>query len=357
MYSSTVEFVSNLPSPKVIGPDHLVVIDKYLVDKQPFMKWIKSFEHVYVVEAGETLKDTSHLVKHLQAIFNIKSNINRSTKVVAVGGGSVGDFTGFIASITKRGLCYEVIPTTWLAILDSAHGGKNGLNFKGIKNQIGTVYQPQKVYVVDAVIDSLNLERLCEARGEIIKSAFLLNEKIYRALSVADAHDLLAVKKYLKALIRMKYKVVEQDPYEKKAIRFQLNLGHTVGHAIEAQLKIPHGLAVLFGLYFSFTWSHHLGKISNKRYIQFKDYFFRDVEKLNVSRLFLKAFSISQVQLNKFLLQDKKRASENLLNFVFPIQPGQTEILKVYVKDILSEYLRQTKIVKGQFQSDVSIQG
>lgn len=363
MYKNKVEFIPAWPNfaaksknkKALIDEDHLIIVDRYLLQDRVFAQWVKQSRYVYAVEAGENLKEASHLIRHLQNIFKIKPDLSRSTLLLAVGGGTVGDFAGFIASIVKRGLRYQVIPTTWLAVLDSAHGGKNGLNFKGIKNQIGTVYQPELVYISTAVLKALPVQRLCEARGEIIKTAFLYNERIYKTLSAADVHDFKTVNKHLKSLIRVKYKIVEQDPLETKGIRYQLNLGHTMGHVFEANLKISHGLAVLLGLYFCFTWSFYKGKMKVNTYRLFKDFFFRDLEKLNLTQEFLKCYSMPSRQVMRFLAQDKKRTSNDLLNFVFPVRPGHTEVVKIKVSEILLEYERQAKEVKGSFLPDVSI--
>src|SRR6185295_5151716 len=114
-----------------------------------FRNWLKKFPCRYGVKSGESLKDLEKFPGHCKAILQMTEKIEtRPLQLIAVGGGSVGDFAGFVASTLKRGVPLIHVPSTWLAAIDSTHGGKTALNVAGIKNQIGTFKQAEKIIVV-----------------------------------------------------------------------------------------------------------------------------------------------------------------------------------------------------------------
>ena len=126
---------------KTFSAESILIFDQALLNNSNFLTNIKTHSAHYSVQGGEELKSVKHLPSHLESIFKIIHNAQiRKPTFVGIGGGSVSDFTGFIASIYQRGVAFDLVPTTWLAAVDSAHGGKNALNLESHKNQIGTFH-------------------------------------------------------------------------------------------------------------------------------------------------------------------------------------------------------------------------
>ena len=175
--------------------------------------------------------------------------------MVALGGGSVGDFAGFFASVCKRGLPLIQIPSTWLAAIDSAHGGKNALNVGSMKNQLGTIAFARRIFLSKHLLCGQPTERAQEAMGELAKIAIIDGGPWVKELLAAPESDGELLWRFLSCAVAAKYKVVLSDPLERLSVRHQLNLGHTIGHILEIQHQLPHGLAVAQGLHFALELS------------------------------------------------------------------------------------------------------
>ena len=185
---------------------------------------------------------------------------DRNTVLVALGGGVVGDMAGYVAATYMRGIRLVQMPTTLLSMVDSSVGGKVGVDLPQGKNLIGAFKQPQMVVIDTNVLDTLpDLQWRC-GMAEVIKHGLisqpaLLDPEMWNRENLADL---------LLHAVRVKVKVVEQDPYE-KGIRAHLNLGHTFGHAIEkvTEFAVPHGEAVAIGICKAAQLSRNLGLIDD----------------------------------------------------------------------------------------------
>ena len=335
---SKLHFTDRLPKAAGFGNDALLIFDRKLTSYVPgFSAWAEQFPVNYSVASGETLKDLKTFPKHIERILKLTQNLSaRNLTVVVAGGGSVGDFGGFIASVLKRGVKLVQVPTTWLSAIDSAHGGKTALNAGGNKNQIGTFYLASDVYLVRSVLTAQPKARAQDAFGELAKIALIDGgvwvKKLERSSS-AKANDLLW--KNLKSAIDAKLKVVRKDPNEKKGLRQVLNLGHTVGHVIESELKLSHGEAVAQGLFFSLAWSFRRGDLSIEDYGRARG-LLENTFGIRAVRSKLKA-----ARLRSGLLQDKKRDSKQTLTFVFLKKFGRPVRESVTVDEILFEAKEQ----------------
>lgn len=328
----------------------LLIYDQVLENEQKICSWISKFPARYAVQSGEKLKDLKNFPKHIEKIFEILQTQGlHPSHIYVLGGGSVGDFGGFVASIFKRGCPIIQIPSTWLAALDSSHGGKTALNVGGLKNQLGTFHYPKEVWVVKEVLETQPPQRLKEAAGEFLKTALLggsqLIEKLHRWNWVHGEINW----KDLKSFIEIKYKVLKKDPFEKKGQRQILNLGHTLGHAWEAAFQIPHGIAIYYGLLFDMAWSSKLGLLSSKlaQKILNQDPW-DSLFDLDLDR---KLFSLNEADLIRYLQQDKKKTQKGL-RYIFIRKPGQSEIRIVKIQEILKEYRRQKKLLED-FHEDL----
>lgn len=327
----------------------LLIYDQILARNPKINKWIRSFPCRYSVRSGEGLKDVNKLPLHLKRIMCLKTPIH---EVYVIGGGTVGDFGGFVASILKRGVPVYQIPSTWLSALDSSHGGKTALNVSGFKNQIGTFHYPQKIWIVEEVLNTQSPERLYEAAGEFLKTAMIGGDDLLKKMKSWNWLDGLPRWRDLGAFIDVKYKIIKKDPYEKKGDRFILNLGHTMGHLWEARFGVPHGLAVFHGLLFDLAWSVHEGHFSARRSFQLMDEipwsFLWDRQFQD--RVDKKLFSLSSADVKKYLMQDKKLKNDGM-RCTFIRRPGQVFIKTMKINDILKEYQRQQRILKEFYEN------
>ena len=179
---------------------------------------------------------------------------SRHSCLINLGGGMVTDLGGFAASTFKRGINFINIPTTLLAMVDASVGGKTGINFNGLKNEVGVFNDSKYVLLNTAFLDTLDYDNLCSGFGEMLKHALISDRRTWHDLLAFDLQnpDLPLLQKHVAQSVKVKERIVEQDPYEKN-IRKALNLGHTVGHAFESwALKkghpVLHGYAVAYGL-------------------------------------------------------------------------------------------------------------
>lgn len=208
--------------------------------------------HQSVIPSGESSKSMEHFYQ-LQTDA-IRAGLDRESLIIALGGGVVGDLAGFVASTFMRGIDYVQVPTTILAH-DSSVGGKVAINHELGKNLIGSFYPPRAVvYDVDT-LGSLNRREIRSGYAELIKEALIADREFFQELLKTDIYRLSSqqLQDHLKAGIKIKAAIVEDDERE-AGIRKYLNLGHTLGHALEAELgygALSHGEAVAVGLLFA----------------------------------------------------------------------------------------------------------
>lgn len=205
-----------------------------LISKLPNPVGISIIE---ALEENKSLQTINRVVKNL-----LKENVHKGWTIVGIGGGITLDLAGFIASTYKRGLNLINIPTTLIAMIDAAIGGKNGVNFENIKNVLGTIYQPNKIVINPAflkTVDELDIE---SGKCEMLKIALVSNLDLIPLINDYQKANVLEKFAYQKA------QIVEIDEMCEN-VRNVLNFGHTLGHAIELKYNIKHGIAVGIGMY------------------------------------------------------------------------------------------------------------
>jgi 3-dehydroquinate synthase len=283
------------------------------------------------IPAGEAAKQLSTV----DTIWNaaLDAEIDRSSMVIAVGGGVVGDLGGFAAATLLRGIPVANIPTTLLGMVDSAIGGKTGFDTRHGKNLIGAFHQPRFVL---SDIDTLGTLPLAERRAglaEVVKSAWLDGEAAVQQLE-RDTGKLLegdadATVEAIRMAAGLKARIVTADEHE-SGTRMLLNLGHTVGHAIEASMgyqDIRHGEAVSLGMVTAHRLAARLGRAGD-----------RDAERL---QKLLRALGLP-VNVDDYLSDrslafigsDKKRRSGRI-NFVVPGEPGKADIVPLDLSEVV----------------------
>ena len=207
----------------------------------------------FVVPAGEAAKSFSMLQRVVG--FFLKNGADRMSFAVALGGGVVGDLTGFAASITLRGIDFFQIPTTLLAQVDSSVGGKTAVDTDEGKNLAGTFWQPKGVFIDTSVLKTLPPRQMKAGYAEVVKYALIADEDFWNRLCADDGAavvggDPAACRDVVKTCCAVKADVVAKDETETTGIRALLNFGHTFGHALEAEsgFRLLHGEAVAAGM-------------------------------------------------------------------------------------------------------------
>ncbi len=207
-------------------------------------------ENVFVLPAGEDSKTFAQAEKICRAM--LQAGLTRKSVVVAFGGGVVGDLAGFAASIYMRGIEFVNVPTTLLSQVDSAIGGKTGVNLDGYKNMLGSFKMPSHIVICPELLSTLPSREWRCGMGELLKTA-VLDEELYlfvqKNIRALVSRDAIVTAKAVTAAANFKKQVTDEDPTE-KGRRMILNLGHTVGHALEKcdNHRLSHGEYVLLGL-------------------------------------------------------------------------------------------------------------
>ena len=251
----------------------LLIVSTKKIPKKNFKVLIKNMkkENIYtcILPDGEKIKEISYLTKITDLLS--KNNFNRNDCVVALGGGVIGDLSGYAASIYKRGIKFVQVPTTLLSQVDSAVGGKTAINNSYGKNIIGTFYQPIFVLIDTDTLNTLPKREIFAGFAEILKYSLILDRNFFNWLKKNGATILGNKNKNIisSAIYKscmLKSKIVKKDEFENN-YRAILNFGHTFAHAIETvsnySRKIIHGEAVLIGMMLAARLSTHLGYLKN----------------------------------------------------------------------------------------------
>lgn len=199
----------------------------------------------YTFPAGEASKNASVYLEILN--FLAENHLTRSDAIIALGGGVVGDMTGFVAATYLRGISYIQIPTSLLAMVDSSVGGKTAIDLPAGKNLVGAFYQPKLVLCDLSCLDTLPAPIFSDGCAEVIKYGVLYDEKLFSHLETYGLN--FDRERVISRCVELKRNVVAEDEFDTGA-RMRLNLGHTIGHGIEAQsnFSISHGQAVAIGM-------------------------------------------------------------------------------------------------------------
>ncbi len=284
----------------------------------------------FILPAGEKSKNYKNLIKIIDAMLS--AGMRRNCRVVAMGGGVVGDIAGLAASLYMRGVHLTQIPTTLLAQVDSSVGGKTAVDFSGVKNVIGAFYQPEEVIADPLFFSTLPKREMRCGLGEIIKYG-ALNEDIYKLL--IENADSLYPEKFLESIVGMcikhKAEVVKRDERDCGGLRKSLNLGHTTGHALELHYgRKSHGEYVLYGMYFELQIARKRG-ICGGQYAE-------NIEKLIKRVVKIPRFDdIGEAALNA--VHDKKNVDEDI-SLIVPCKEGEFAEIKLPVKEY-AERLRE----------------
>jgi len=218
--------------------------------------------NVVTIKDGEEYKNLATVESILNELFEYR--LDRKSTLIALGGGVIGDMTGFCASLYQRGIDFVQIPTTLLAQVDASVGGKTGVNNAYGKNLIGAFYQPRAVYIDTKFLETLAPREFGAGVAEMIKMAVMFDRDFFDSIEKEDLSDPKILKTFIKRCVELKAQVVNED--EKEAgIRAVLNYGHTFAHVIENETHYTtylHGEAVAIGMMMANELALELGLLS-----------------------------------------------------------------------------------------------
>lgn len=262
----------------------------------------------------------------------LDAGIDRSGFILAIGGGVVCDFAGFLASVYMRGIRCGYVSSTLLSQVDASSGGKNGVNLGNTKNMIGTFRQPEFVICDTVMLQTLPDEEYLSGLAEMIKTAVIGDKELFELIETRPDEilsrnpDLLAI--LVAKSLRFKGSVVSEDEKE-KGLRRILNFGHTYGHAIELQRALKHGFAVAAGMEIATDFSLDRGYINRNE----RD---RIIKLLDRFKLIDKT-DLSDDQMEKILVHDKKKSGSDIY-FIFTEGIGKAKVEKIPVQEVLDFY-------------------
>ena len=286
---------------------------------------------VVVVPAGEEHK-TLETIRTLYDRF-LEIGIERRATIVALGGGVIGDMTGFAAASFMRGVRWVNLPTTLLSMVDASIGGKVGVDLPQGKNLVGAFHQPSMVITDTATLDTLPEKEFRNGMAELFKAALIADPLLFEWLERGDGQ---ATQRWIERALAVKINVVNVDPFEKD-VRAALNLGHTVGHGIEAasEYTLSHGEAVAIGLVAEAHMAEAIGLAKNGLAARIEAV----LTQLGLPTRFQK-LTIPAVR--TAMSSDKKKAGGQL-RFALPVEPGVAEIGQSVPENVIQETLESVK--------------
>ena len=266
------------------------------------------------LDGGEQIKNIYTYNNICEKLLSKK--IDRKSIIIAIGGGTVGDLAGFVASTLLRGVEFNYIPTTLLSQVDSSIGGKNGINTKNGKNLIGVFYHPKEVIIDASFLKTLSYRDIKSGYAEIVKHALIKDHSFFIWL---DTHykkifklNQRYIEKTIYKSILIKLWFAERDPKENlanKNSRAMLNFGHTIGHAIETYYKyskkLNHGEAISIGMIIESNIAYKLGYLSNIELNLIKEHFKK-------TKLKILDRSIYDKKILRIIQKDKKNFDDNI---------------------------------------------
>lgn len=310
--------------PRLLPDRRVVVVSDTNIDRH-YHSLVNRFDHVLI-----GLGETSKTLLTADAVYRkfIELGVDRSTFILAVGGGIVTDVAGFVASTYMRGLDFGFISTSLLGQVDASVGGKNGVNVEGYKNMVGTFCQPRFVICDVNMLRTLPEREFRTGLAEIIKAGVIADSELFDMLEQCDFADLPKDSELLGKIVfravKVKADIVERDERE-AGDRRKLNLGHTLAHAIEkSSSKMNHGEAVAVGLSLIADAATRKGMLSA-------------ADKERIDNLLVRAGfdlkpPVAMRQLLKAVAKDKKSEGD-FIHVVFPVAIGSCEVVRMPVDE------------------------
>ena len=310
--------------------DQIFIITQENIIKTKIANPLSSKYNIYLCKDAEECKNLEEYQKIVKYLANHKCNKN--SLLLGLGGGTITDLCGFVASTYMRGISFINIPTTLLGMVDASIGGKTALNIGGKRNLIGTFREPSGLILYTQFLNSLSKKQLIDGYAEILKYALIMDKKLFQTIenninSLIGNVDFDLINRIIEICINHKIKIVSQDQYD-QGIRNILNFGHTIGHALESYYKftLSHGQAILYGMKVASYLSLIKQNISQEQY----DKIVNILNKFGTTSL----LDLDIDKVLEFLDTDKKNIGGQL-NYILLNDIGSAYTEKNYSKDNL----------------------
>ena len=294
----------------------ILVIDQNLKSNRYIKKLINKFgSRCLMLKGQEKIKSLDNYCIFIEKILKI--GIQRKSKLISIGGGTIGDFAGFLASSLLRGIDHYMVPSSLLAMVDSSIGGKTGLNSKLGKNLIGSFYLPKKVIICPELLDTLPKRELSCGFAEIIKYSLIRPNNFKNKLFKYDLNNKAEIIPIINYSVKTKLNYVNdfKEKSSKRSSRAILNFGHSIGHAIENtntyKSNIKHGEAIALGMLIELKISEYLGYYNKPI-----DQIINLLEKYNLPTSYEKYLSTSNIKKLIAKIKFDKKASDNNINII-----------------------------------------
>ena len=319
-YSNKFDDLDNQLKNFINQEKHVIFIDSKLssiINLDPKFK-------IFELEINESTKDLNTIQKIWKIMFS--ESLDRSSKIIGIGGGVLSDLVGFATSTFKRGANLSLVPSTFLGMVDAAHGGKTGFNNEFGKNQIGTFFIPEKIFICTEFLDSLSEIEMNNGIIESLKAGFLGDKEIIEMIYQDKLNNLEEI---IKKSIQVKYNILKNDLRESNERMF-LNLGHTIGHLIEkdSNYSISHGQAVAIGMLKGFEISESKFNLNSSIKDEFESFLNKQSMKTEYS------FNSNQSELKEIITNDKKVTSD-VVKFVLIKNIQEPVLIDFSINDLL----------------------
>jgi 3-dehydroquinate synthetase len=312
IYLNKAELYKELES---ISPDRFfAVVDQKIKSHLP--EWIQKSSQVFWLKHPEEQKNLSAFTEITE--FFLTAGIDRASTLIAIGGGATTDLGGFVSATILRGIKWIAVPTTLLAMIDGSLGGKVAVNTPSGKNLVGAFHHPEKIYISTEFLQTLDEENWDSGKGEMLKYGFLSAE-IHSLIMKKDPIEQIALR-----CAEFKMEIVKKD-FREEGERIKLNLGHTLGHAFELSLAIPHGLAVAMGMKYLFE------VMDNQAALNYWQEMMTALS-LPENKLSLNAYTFQRSELDRYLTHDKKKSKDHL-KLIVADGPGKISVTEISLKD------------------------
>jgi 3-dehydroquinate synthase len=336
LITSLQNFLSSLQQ---IENNYVIISEKNIYQHYPnIFKKIESTIVLDINEHNKSLSTTETIWK-----FLLEKNITKSHQIFIIGGGVLHDVAMFACSVFKRGLNIISVPTTLLAMVDAAIGGKNGINYLHYKNIIGDIYLPQQNIIIHDFLNTLPNEQLLSGWAEILKIALVSDKAFYHQCIQHLEKSILPNLDIIQYAIQLKTNIIQDDLYDNNK-RQLLNFGHSIAHAIEGYFEdqniyIPHGYAVILGILIENAIAEKL----NLLHTSIKNKIEQDLKKYYSYESYPITADVIPILLSK-IQQDKKNTTTALrFTLIEDIGKGKTKVevstqlIEEVLKGILSE--------------------
>ena len=278
------------------------------------MKGLEYF--IFKITPGEESKSIENFVEINK--FLVENNFNRGDAIIAFGGGVVGDLGGYVAASYLRGIDFLAVPTTLLSMIDSSVGGKNGINFMNLKNQVGSFYFPKYVHIDYSFLETLDERNINNGLAEIFKYSVLKDRELFEYLKSADDLDYEMI---IYKSLNIKLDFVRDDERD-RGKRQKLNLGHTIGHGIESlsNYQLNHGESIGIGTIYMARAAYKLGLA--------EDDFYKDLIEAFKNHNLPISYDFDTDEILEVLKHDKK-IKNNRINIIIPTKIGEVMSKKI----------------------------